>query len=336
MNRLRSLAGRAAPWPCLAFAIAIMAALLPAAALAHGQSTPRPTFLRLLTNWDFDPYFIISAGGLTWLYLSTVQRVNRAHPKARFPGRRVAAFLSGMGVITVALVSPMAGYDGDLFVVHMWQHILLTMVAAPLLLMGTPITLTLRAVSPRVRRQVMLPVLHSHLLKAVTFPVVAWVLFAGLMWGSHFSPMFNLALERVWLHRLEHMLYVTAGLLFWWPVVGLDPTPWRMAHPIRALYVFLQMPQNSFLALSIYNADHVLYNHYATSGRTWGPGPLHDQQLAGITMWIIGDLLFLSAVGLVIAGWVKAEELEAKRQDRLQAKRKADAAAAAAASNGAT
>lgn len=329
MNRLRALARHALPSPVPAVALAALCALMPAVALAHGQSTPRPTLAGLLTHWDLDPYFIISAGAITWLYLSTVQRVNRAHPRAKFPRRRVVAFLASIGVITLALVSPIAGYDGDLFMVHMWQHILLTMVAAPLLLLGTPITLALRAASPRVRREVLLPTLHSHVLKAITFPVVAWLLFAAVMWGSHFSPMFNLALEHVWLHRFEHLLYVTAGLLFWWPVVGLDPTPWRMAHPIRALYVFLQMPQNSFLALSIYNSGNVLYKHYATSGRTWGPAPLHDQQLAGITMWIIGDLLFLTAVGIVIAGWVKAEEIEARRQDRQQARRKAEAASAA-------
>jgi cytochrome c oxidase assembly factor CtaG len=334
MNRSWSSARRAATRPWLVLGLAAAIALLPVAALAHGEPAGRPTIRRLVTNWDFDPYFIIVAGGITWLYLSMVERVDRAHPKAPFPRRRVVAFLAGMAVIAVALVSPIARYDGDLFVVHMWQHILLTMVAAPLLLLGTPITLGLRAARPRVRRDVLLPVLHSRLLRALTFPVVAWLLFAAVMWGSHFSPLFNLALENVWLHRMEHLLYVTAGLLFWWPVVGLDPTPWRMAHPIRALYVFLQMPQNSFLALSIYNTDRVLYRHYLTSGRTWGPSPLRDQQLAGITMWIIGDLLFLAAVGFVIAGWVKAEELEAKRQDRLQAKRKAEAIAAAASNGG--
>ncbi len=179
-----------------------------------------------------------------------------------------------------AVTSPLFSYDGVLFTVHMWQHILLMMVAAPLLLLGTPITLLMRSVSPETRRNVILPVLHSRVVRALTFPVVAWLLFAGTMWGSHYSPLFNAALEHEWLHWLEHVLYVTVALMFWWQVIGLDPTPWRMAHPIRMLYVFLQMPQNSFLALSIYGADRVLYTHYATTQRTWGPTPLADQQLA--------------------------------------------------------
>jgi putative copper resistance protein D len=111
--------------------------------------------------------------------------------------------------------------------------------------------------------------------------------------------------------------------MFWWQVIGADPTPWRMPHPIRMLYVFLQMPQNSFLALSIYDTKRVLYSHYETTLRTWGPTPLEDQQLAGITMWVVGDLLFLAGVAFVVYGWVKHEEFEAKRQDRARAREKA-------------
>jgi putative copper resistance protein D len=231
-------------------------------------------------------------------------------------------------VLVLAVISPPARYDTVLFSVHMWQHLLITMVAAPLILLGTPITLGLRVATPDVRRTVLLPILHSRVVRVITFPVVAWLLFAATMWGSHFSPLYNDSLENAWVHRFEHVLYLSAALMFWWQVIGLDPTPWRMAHPVRMLYVFLQMPQNSFLALAISNSDHVIYKHYETLQRTWGPTPLADQQLAGITMWIGGDLLFLGALAAVIYGWVKAEEMEAKRQDRALARRKADEIAA--------
>jgi putative copper resistance protein D len=197
------------------------------------------------------------------------------------------------------------------------------MVAAPLLLLGTPITLLLRSVSSHTRRNVIFPFLHSRAVRALTFPVVAWLAFAATMWGSHYSALFNAALEHGWLHALEHLLYITVALMFWWQVIAADPTPWRMPHPIRMLYVFLQMPQNTFLALSIYDTNRVLYSHYETTLRTWGPTPLEDQQLAGITMWVVGDLLFLAAVAFVIVGWVKHEEMEGKRQDRALAREKA-------------
>ena len=310
----------------LAGLAAFFLALAPSAALAHGTDAPKPSLSALLTRWEFDPVFILFAGGATWWYVATARAVSREHPAAPWPKKRLAFFLSGIGVMAFAVTSPPFSYDGVLFTVHMWQHILLMMVAAPLLLLGTPITLLMRAVSPETRRNVILPILHSRVVRALTFPVVAWLLFAGTMWGSHYSPLFNAALEHEWLHWLEHVLYVTVALMFWWQVIGLDPTPWRMAHPIRMLYVFLQMPQNSFLALSIYGTDRVLYSHYATTQRTWGPTPLADQQLAGITMWVIGDILFLTAVGFVVAAWVKHEELEAKRQDRAREREKAAAA----------
>ncbi len=312
-----------------AILVAAFLALLPGVALAHGADAPEPGVGPLLTRWEFDPLFILAAGGSTWWYLATARALARAHPGSPWPRKRTAFFLAGIGVMAFAVMSPPASYDGVLFTVHMWQHILLMMVAAPLLLLGTPITLLLRSVSSHTRREVILPFLHSRFVRAVTFPVVAWLAFAVTMWGSHYSPLFNAALEHEWLHWLEHMLYVTVALMFWWQVIGADPTPWRMPHPIRMLYVFLQMPQNSFLALSIYNTERVLYSHYETTLRTWGPSPLEDQQLAGITMWVVGDLLFLAAVGFVIAGWVKHEEREAKRQDRARAREKAAAAALA-------
>lgn len=312
-----------------AAAFAVAFALLPSAALAHGGDAPKPSVSGLLTRWEFDPVFILVAGGATWWYVAAARAVSRTHPASPWPRKRLAYFLSGIGVMAFAVTSPPFSYDGVLFSVHMWQHILLMLVAAPLMLLGTPITLLLRSVSGPTRRNVILPILHSRVVRALTFPVVAWLLFAGTMWGSHYSPLFNAALEHEWLHWLEHVLYVTVALMFWWQVIGLDPTPWRMAHPIRMLYVFLQMPQNSFLALSIYETNRVLYSHYATTQRTWGPSPLADQQLAGITMWVIGDILFLVAVAFVVVGWVKHEEFEAKRQDRAREREKAAAAAAA-------
>ena len=118
------------------------------------------------------------------------------------------------------------------------------------------------------------------------------------------------------------MAYLVAALLFWWPVLGTDPSPWRMAYPLRALYVFLQMPQNTFLALAIYSATDVLYPHYATLQRTWGPSVLEDQQLAGGIMWIIGDLTFLVAILFVVLQWMRQEDRDTARTDaRVDAER---------------
>jgi putative copper resistance protein D len=152
--------------------------------------------------------------------------------------------------------------------------------------------------------------------KIVSFPVIAWLIFAGVMWGTHFSPIFDRSLEDPLVHDLEHALYLGAALLFWWPAVGLDPSPWRLPHPVRAMYVFLQMPQNTFLAVTILNSTVPLYPHYATSNRSWGPTVLQDQQMAGGLMWICGDILFLAAMGAIVAGWMIHEKRQEAAVDR--------------------
>ena len=162
----------------------------------------------------------------------------------------------------------------------------------------------------------MLPVLHSRITRFIAFPVVAWVMFAAMMWGVHFSPLFNASLEDPNVHDLEHFLFLTGALLFWWPAVALDPAPWRMRHPARIMYLFTQMTQNTFLAVVILNSTDVLYPHYATLVRPWGTSAIEDQHLAAGIMWIAGDMIFLTAILLVVAGWMRAEARDEARSDR--------------------
>ncbi len=205
----------------------------------------------------------------------------------------------------------------------MVQHLLLMFVAAPLLVASAPITLALRASSPSWRRR-LLAVLHSRPVRALTFPVVTWILFAAVNWGWHFSTLYDQALENDPLHYLQHASFLAVALLFWWPVVGADPSPWRLSHPVRLLYVFLALPQNSFLGVALLSASTVLYPHYVTNIRTWGPTPLEDQQLGGMLMWVAGDLAFLAGMAVVVVLWMRYEERRTVRIDaRLAAERAA-------------
>ena len=288
---------------------------LPSAVAAHGVAALPLDAGTALTAWSLEVHIWLPILLLALVYWAGVRSVLGSHPDNPVPRRRVLAWYGGLLALFVALQSPIATYDTTLFSVHMVQHLLLMMVVAPLLVLGAPITLLLRVVSPSARKGVVLPVLHSRAARAISFPVVAWVVFAGVMYGSHFSPLFDAALENVFVHLLEHALYLGAGLLFWWPVVGADPSPWRMPHPARVLYVFLGMPWSSFLALAIFSAPGLLYPHYATLQRDWGLSPLADQQLAGGIMWVGGDGLFLVAVVAMVAAWMRAEEAEGKRAD---------------------
>jgi cytochrome c oxidase assembly factor CtaG len=290
---------------------------LAAVAMAHGPvpSEP-PTFAGLVFGWSFEPAVLLPLVLAAILWRAAVRRVNAAHPGNPVPRRRSVAFLAGLAAIAVALQSGIARYDTSLFSIHMVQHILLTLVAAPLIVASGPVTLLLRVASPAVRRRWILPVLHSRILRVLSFPVVAWCLFAGVMWAAHFSPLFDLSLENRAVHDLEHLLFLGAGLLFWWPAIGVDPSPWRIPHPVRALYVFLQMPQNTFLAVVILNAPAPLYHHYATLVRTWGPTALVDQQIAGGIMWLTGDMLFIAAMAAILIGWMRDEEHQSRGAER--------------------
>lgn len=322
MRRTFAVALRA-PRATLLALVALVA--LAAPALAHGgEVPPEPTLAAFVLGWSFDALVWLPAVAAALLWRAGVGRVNAAHPANPVPRRRSVSWYLGVFAILVALDSGIERYDTTLFSVHMVQHLLLTLVAPPLLLAAGPITLLLRASGPNTRRRWILPLLHARVVRAVSFPVVAWLLFAGVMWASHFSPLFDAALEDEWLHRLEHGLYLGAALLFWWPAVGPDPSPWRLGPAVKVLYVGLQMPQNTFLAIAILWAGAPLYPHYATVPRDWGPTPLADQQLAGAIMWLGGDLLFLAAVAALVVAWMRHEDRRTEGEDRrLEAERAA-------------
>ena len=285
--------------------------------LAHGPAPAEPPSVSsLLLGWTFEP--LPTLGILTALvwWSWARRRVNAVHPAKPVPPIRTAAFVAGMAAIALALLSGIDRYDTTLFSVHMTQHVLLTLVAAPLIAVSGPVTLLLRVASPETRRRLILPLLHARVTRILAFPVVAWILFAGVMWVSHFSALFDAALEDPVIHDLEHVLYLGSALLFWWPAAAVDPAPWRMTHPVRLLYVFLQMTQNTFLSVVILNTQTVLYPHYATLQRAWGPSPLEDQSMAAALMWVAGDLLFLGAIFAILIGWSRAEDRGSARDER--------------------
>ena len=284
---------------------------------AHGPvPAEAPTAGSLLLGWTFEPIPTLGiAVGIGW-WLWAVRRVDAAHPANPVRRRRTVAFLAGMTALAFALLSGIDRYDTSLFSVHMVQHVLLMLVAAPLLALAAPITLVLRVSSSEARHRWILPVLHSRVVRFMGHPVTAWVMFAAMMWAVHFSPLFDASLEDPLIHDLEHMLFLTGALLFWWPAVALDPTPWRMGHPARIGYLFTQMTQNTFLAVVILNATAPLYPHYATVVRPWGMAVLEDQRLAAGIMWIAGDAIFLSAIMAVVVGWMRAEARDEARADR--------------------
>jgi putative membrane protein len=304
--------------------------------LAHsgGGVPPPPDLAIFLFDWTFYPQVALSIIVASGLYLAAVRRVNRDHPANPVPPDRPAFFLLGMACLAVALMSGIERYDTELFSVHMVQHLLLIFGAAPAIVLAAPITLVLRVSSPAVRSRWILPFLRSRVVKVIAHPLVAWLLFTVVMWGTHLSPLFDAALTNPLLHDLEHALYLGTALLFWMPVVGRDPSPYRLPYPARIGYLFLQMPLNSLLGVAILFSDQVLYPHYVTTGRPWLPTPLEDQQLAGAIMWGVGDAGFIVAILFVIAAWMRSEEAATRRREAAEDARAAAAADARAAEVG--
>jgi putative membrane protein len=262
---------------------------------------------------SFDPPIVAALLATAAVYLHGVRLVRRRSPGAAAAlGGRAGCFLAGVAVLWIALQSPVDTYADTRLAVHMVQHLLLTMVAAPLLVLGAPVMLALRAVAPATRRGVLVPLLHSRAVRLLGSPLLGWSLFTLVMWGSHFSPLYEAAVRDSAVHALEHLVYLLSALLFWWPVVGADPGPRRLSHPARLLYLFLAMPQASFLGLALWGADRVLYPSYQAA---LGPAALADQRLAGTIMGSAGMLVMVPALGLVLLDWLRREERAAARLD---------------------
>ena len=273
--------------------------MTPGGLLAHGDLPAPPSAADVVTAWTFDPFVWVVVAAAAWLYLRGVRRT-RGWPRRR-------SWCASLGLVTlfVAGAGPPAVYEGSWFWVHMVQHLLLTLVAAPLLAFSAPAALVLRAGSTRAR-DALLRAVHARPVRALTHPVVTWAGFGFVMWVTHYSPLYDAALHDDAWHALEHALYLGAALLFWAPVAGLDPTR-RVARPLRVAYLLAAIPVQSFLGLAIYSANAPLYDHYAS---------IDDQRTAGAVMWIGGDVVLLGWTGAAAAAWLLAEERAGERADR--------------------
>jgi cytochrome c oxidase assembly factor CtaG len=276
---------------------------------------PAPTEpLDIAAAWHADPLVIVPLVLVAWGYLEMVRSVNRRHPENRWPRRRSAFWIGGLVAIFLALQSPIDALSEQLLTVHMVQHALLTFVAPPLLAASGIGTLLLRASSPRVRTRVLLPVMHGPL-AVLVHPLVGWIAFAAVMWGSHMSGLYNLALFFPAVHTFEHPPSLGAACLFWWPIFSPDPTRWRLHPGARLGLVFGQLPSMSFLAVVLLTAPAVLYPAYVGRAELHGIAPLVDQHAAGALLWVVGDVALIGAALLIAADWMRKSEREEARVD---------------------
>lgn len=277
---------------------------------------------QLLSAWALDPLpstGILVAAMLYLLAGRAVVRRSRTRrtgaARAALPRSRPVAFGLGLLALVVALDGPPDVLSDSSFLAHMVQHLLLQLVAAPLLLLGGPVGVVLRADPPWFPRRALVRLLRSRGVRVLTHPVTALGTFATVLVGSHLTPLYELALRHEGVHDLEHLAYFVTALLFWWPAIGVDPAPHRMGHPARLLYLFLAMPVMAFLGVAIADSGHVLYASYVASPPPWGATPLADQRAAGTVMWVAGMFTVVPAMAAVLWQWLDEDSRRQLRSD---------------------
>jgi cytochrome c oxidase assembly factor CtaG len=246
------------------------------------------------------------------LYLRGFMRVNRQMP-TRFPVSRLALYLAGVVALAVALSSPLAALDDRLLTTHMVQHLLLLMIAPPLLLMGAPQIPIVRAIPPALAKRSVGLVAKSRtarrLFADVTHPLTVLALFTVVMLGWHLPGPFQAALRSHDWHIIEHGCMIAAGLLFWYPVIRPWPAAERWSRWAFVPYLLVADGVNSVLAAFMVFSGRVLYPSYASLPRFDGISAIDDQIIAGAIMWVPGSILFLVAAIAIVIGVLRPRPL---------------------------
>lgn len=245
---------------------------------------------------------------LLFVQTAYVYAVTRLRPRlsgaARVKRRQVVLFSLGLLVLYLATGSVLDHLaDNYLLSAHMLELVLMTLVAAPLLLSGVPswlLALPLRSLA------------LTRLARFVTKPLVALAVYNGVLLMTHLPVFYELALRNDGLHFLMHALWLGAGLLLWWPVLSPLPELPRPSYPLQVGYLFLQSLLPAVMASFITFSDRVVYSFYADAPRIWNLSPITDQQIAGGLMKLLGSLILWSFMAVVFFRWYAREEAEAE------------------------
>jgi cytochrome c oxidase assembly factor CtaG len=249
-----------------------------------------PSFLTYASAWEWRLDVILILGTATVLYIAGWWRLRRKGRRKLATGWRLASYLGGITALVLALLSPIDALQSLLFLMHMIQHLLLMMIAPPLLWQGSPLPISVWGLPRKLRRSLggllgrNAPFRRG--LRAATTPFISWLVFVATLWGWHDPAAYDAALRITWLHDLEHLTFFGAALLFWWHATTAAPRiHGRFPFAARLAYLLLTFFVNFI---------------YTEVPRLWGTSALQDQRIGGIIMWIPGGMMYAGAILILI------------------------------------
>ena len=230
---------------------------------------------------------------------------------------RPASYILGLAFVAGALLSPLDELAAERFSAHMAQHLLLTMMAAPLLLLGNPLPLVLWGVPARARPWLAAPLRRTARLRlalsAMTFWPAAGLLHVAAIWVWHVPVLYDAAAEHEILHAVEHVIFFGTALLFWWPIIRPAPRLAPRLHPgLQIVYLIAATAQSTALGMLLAVPERAFYPHYERMAASLGISAVDDQMVGGGLMWS-GAHMYLLPILLIL--WGIAREAAHERDD---------------------
>ena len=261
-------------------------------------------------GWNWNPLILASLGLAVYGYIRGLLRLNSAARARLFGGLRYAAFTAGIVTLFSALISPFDTLDDQLFSAHMVQHLVLLMIAPPLLILGRPALACFWAFPLPGRRAIGRVWIRSglkHAVDLVMSPIFVWLLCSAALWFWHLPGPYGWALGSESVHAFEHVCFFLTSLMFWSLV--LEPLGRRrMDYGSTLLFVATFGVQTGLLGALLTFAGRPLYAAHLSTTAAWGLTPLEDQQLAGLIMWIPASLIHLTTLGVLFVVWMHTAE----------------------------
>ncbi|MFD6279565.1 cytochrome c oxidase assembly protein [Streptomyces sp. NPDC060209] len=286
----------------------------------HGMNMDLPPFtLGRGLEFSADPFFLIGCVTALALYGYGVARLGARGD--RWPVNRTVFFVLGVLSIALVMCTGLNDYGMVMFSVHMVQHMVISMVSPILLLLGAPVTLALRAlpVAGRGRtgpRELLLKLLHSRYMKIVTHPVFTIPLFIASLYGLYFTPLFDFLMGSKTGHITMMVHFLAVGLVFFWPIMGVDPGPHRPGYVMRMLELFAGMPFHAFFGIALMMASQPMVKAYENPPASLGIDALSDQSAAGGIAWAFSEIPSVLVLIALVFQWYRSEQRTARRSDR--------------------